>query len=68
LGHITDDLPVLEPSGTPTSDKSYVRQNRGMIGVVPAWKIAEILEDELADWKAEWERYVEASRPKLPGL
>jgi hypothetical protein len=67
-GHITDDLPVLEPSGTPTSDKLYVRQNRGMIGVVPAWKITEILEDELADWKGEWERHVEATRPKLPGL
>jgi hypothetical protein len=45
-----------------------MRQNRGIIGVVPTWKITAILEDELADSKAEWERYLEAARPKLPGL
>jgi hypothetical protein len=35
---------LSEDQETPLPDKWYVKQNSGVIGVVPAWKIREILE------------------------
>jgi hypothetical protein len=45
--HLHRRAPVRE-KGTeqPHSDGWYVEENTGMAGVIPAWKIAEVLEDE----------------------
>jgi hypothetical protein len=44
--HISDTAPVKERDGSPVSDGWKVEQNTGLMGVVPAWKIAEILDDD----------------------
>ena len=45
-GHLPDRRPVLDEDGNPHPDRSYVRQNSGFMGVVPAWKLAELLDSE----------------------
>jgi hypothetical protein len=46
-GHLPDHKRVLErDKETPVPDEWYVEQNSGVMGVVPAWKIREILEGE----------------------
>lgn len=43
-GHIHSTEPVLDKStGLPVPTKEYVRSNSGMVGVVPAWKLRELL-------------------------
>jgi hypothetical protein len=37
---------VLTPDGKKVEDKLYVEENTGMAGVIPAWKIAEVLNIE----------------------
>lgn len=47
-GHLANLNQVLGADGKPFPDKGFVRQNSGMMGVVPAWKLRELLyEDEL---------------------
>jgi hypothetical protein len=43
--HLHSKAYVLNGEGKQT-DGSFVRQNSGMAGVIPAWKIAEIIESE----------------------
>jgi hypothetical protein len=43
-GHIRQRQSVREPSGDVVNEKWYVNQNSGFIGVVPAWKIADVLD------------------------
>jgi hypothetical protein len=43
--HIRWDEPVWSKStGRPASDDWFIKSNTGMMGVVPCWKLAEILE------------------------
>lgn len=44
--HLYDTQDVLDAHGEPIEEGWYVRQNSGMMGVVPAQKIADILYDE----------------------
>jgi hypothetical protein len=64
--HLARFQPVLESDQeTPIAEKWYVEQNSGMMGVVPAWKILETLNQEAlvksrkvteAAWLQEHER------------
>lgn len=42
----SDDQPVLDRQGDPVEEGWYVQQNSGMMAVVPAWKLDELLHDE----------------------
>jgi hypothetical protein len=42
-GHIISTEPVRNKYGDPSPDGQHVRSNSGMIGVVPAWKLQELL-------------------------
>ena len=42
-GHIHSKEPVRNKFGEPMPEKWYVNSNSGMIGVVPAWKLSELL-------------------------
>lgn len=48
--HIHHEEPVRngegDEKGHPMKDKSYVQSNSGMAGVVPAWKLVELLDSE----------------------
>jgi hypothetical protein len=44
--HLNNEARVLDMVGKQHPEKLFVRENAGMAGVVPAWKIAEILESE----------------------
>lgn len=44
--HLNNEARVRDMAGQPHREKLFVRENTGMAGVVPAWKIAEILESE----------------------
>ncbi len=45
--HFRDRQPVREPvDGKPLPEEWWVEQNSGIMGVVPAWKLAELLDDE----------------------
>jgi hypothetical protein len=50
LGHINDWGPVYDASGRPVNPgrprDMQVRTNTGMMAVVPAWKLAELLDSE----------------------
>lgn len=49
-GHILDWSPVCDGSGRPNHYGQKVQTNTGMMGVVPSWKLAELLEvKELRD-------------------
>jgi Trypsin-like peptidase domain len=55
-GHLQTEKPVVQPDGSPTSEKLAVRQTTGMAGVVPAWKLTELLEeDEVVQMRKEGE-------------
>lgn len=41
--HLYSEEPVREPDGTEVSERYFVKQNAGMAGVVPAWKLLELL-------------------------
>lgn len=57
-GHQADYAKVLEPdSDTPVPEKWRVRQNSGIMNVVPAWKLAELLQEpELVQMRQEQEQ------------
>jgi hypothetical protein len=44
--HLDRKTKVNEPNGDAVSEGWYVKENTGMAGVIPAWKIAEILDYE----------------------
>jgi hypothetical protein len=44
--HIHSTNIIRDSSGSPVPDGSYVRENTGMAGVIPAWKIAEVINCE----------------------
>lgn len=55
-GHLDDIRPVLGDDLRAVSPGLSVKQNSGMMGVVPAWKIAEVIDsDELAVRRQEVE-------------
>lgn len=43
-GHLNDWKPVCDEKGTPVRSGMMVAQNSGMMGIVPAWKLIEMLE------------------------
>lgn len=56
-GHLRDFKRVVGKDGKPLEDEWYVEQNSGMMIVVPAWKLAELLEtEELSAMREEEER------------
>lgn len=67
--HIRWDEPVWSrTTGRPVSDDWFIKSNTGMMGVVPAWKLAEILEGEemkplLEDAKRSAEKAVKDGTP-----
>ena len=74
--HLYDDRPVLNECGEPVDEGWFVKQNSGMMGVVPASKIADILYDEemvaLRDeaekrWKEHKQRGSSAEPDSAPG-
>jgi hypothetical protein len=44
--HIPRKAPIRSRDGRPIDDGWYVQENTGMAGVIPAWKIADILNGE----------------------
>lgn len=44
--HIQRKAPILSRDGRPMDDGWYVEENTGMAGVVPAWRVADILKSE----------------------
>ena len=64
-GHFHDHQLVLDESGEPLPGRQFVRQNSGIAGVVPAWKLTELLQsEELASLREE--RKAEADLPPHP--
>jgi hypothetical protein len=57
--HINRNSPVRATNGNPIEGGWYVEENTGMAGVVPAWKIAEVLncEEFMAARKLESEAH-----------
>lgn len=45
-GHVFDKEPIRNQYGEPLSEGWHIRSNSGMIGVIPAWKLYEMLHDE----------------------
>lgn len=43
--HLNDKRSVLDEHGKKLSE--YVKQNSGMMGVVPAWKILDVFQEEV---------------------
>ena len=44
--HINRKTVVLDRDGNKTEDALYIQENTGMAGVIPAWKIADVLNGE----------------------
>lgn len=44
--HIPRKAKILSRDGHPIQEGWYVEENTGMAGVIPAWKIRDILDDE----------------------
>jgi len=61
--HLCDTSPVTDKDGQKLNYDWKVSQNTGMAGVIPAWKIAEVLNCEvfMKDRKKEAERIAKAS-------
>ena len=64
-GYISDWEPVCDASGRPMPGGQKVKANTGMMAVVPAWKLAEMLntEEMLAAHKKADEEIVKARNP-----
>jgi Trypsin-like peptidase domain len=45
-GHFLDKTKVRDASGDPLPGGQYVKQNSGIAGVVPAWRLTELLESK----------------------
>ncbi len=45
-GHFHDHQLVLDSIGEPLAGRQFVKQNSGIAGVVPAWKLTELLQSE----------------------
>jgi hypothetical protein len=43
-GHIPMLLPVLDSRGDPLPDRQYVKSHTSMSGIVPAWRLMELLD------------------------
>jgi hypothetical protein len=63
--HLKGQQAVLDGSGDPVADGWYVEDNSGMMAVVPAWKVSELLHDEdLAATRADSvERWKQVNSP-----
>jgi hypothetical protein len=59
-GYIQDWEPVRDSAGVPVQTGLKVRLNTGMMGVVPVWKLAELLmrDDMVASRRAIEDRYI----------
>jgi hypothetical protein len=62
--HLPQEVPVLQADGTRTTD--FVKLNSGMAGVVPSWKLAELLleDPEVIEMREESEEAFRAKHPK----
>jgi hypothetical protein len=69
-GYIKNWEPVCDPRGKPLGDGSQVFHNTGMMGVVPAWKLQEILDSkEVQDFmKNAEDAYHKTNSPPTTGL
>ena len=66
-GYITDWMPICDQSGNPISNGYQVQSNTGMMGVVPAWKLSELLNHPaLAAYRASKEEEILKSNAVLP--
>lgn len=45
-GHIPMMLPVLDRQGKELADGSYIKSHTSMSGVVPAWRLRELLDSK----------------------
>jgi hypothetical protein len=59
-GYITDVAPVRDPSGKPVDSSLNIIMNTGMMGVVPAWKLSDLLrmEDIVAAKRQAEDEYI----------
>jgi hypothetical protein len=65
--HIRRKANVLHADGKSIEDKWYVEENTGMAGVIPAWKIAEVLNlEELVAMRDKNDREM-TEKKKVPG-
>jgi len=46
-GHIPLRLPVLDSAGKPLPDGQHVKSHTSMSGVVPAWRLMELLDSQI---------------------
>jgi hypothetical protein len=54
--HIPRRTSIMDRDGKPVAEGWYIEENTGMAGVIPAWKIAEVLNcEELSNMRKEWE-------------
>jgi hypothetical protein len=54
--HLSGTEPVRDQAGERLADGSFVRQNSGMMGVIPAWKLVELLNtEEVLKVKRDWQ-------------
>ncbi len=71
-GHINDWSPVLNENGKPTNanpKQAQVKLNTGMAAVVPAWKLAQLLDEgPLASHRKQIAELVLADRAKNPSV
>lgn len=69
-GHLNQWEPVRDEFERPVnrgSGKTQVRLNTGMAGVVPAWKLAELLDTpQLTDYRSATELQLKEAEPKEP--
>jgi len=65
-GHLHDLKPVVGEGNKPLPDRWYVEQNSGLMGVIPAWKLAELLDSE--DLMALREREEEQHQRLIEGV
>ena len=69
-GHINDDEPVRDSTGEPLDNGHHVTANTGMMGIVPAWKLIDLLmEPEMVEHRRkEEEKEIEKRKaPKAVG-
>jgi len=71
--HLNQEWPVLDKNNKEAADDDghtpgyHVRANTGMMGVVPAWKLWDVLNDQrLVDQRAEGERQITKQKAASP--
>jgi hypothetical protein len=66
-GYIMDWMPICDQNGSPISNGYQVQSNTGMMGVVPAWKLSDLLNHPaLVSYRANREDEILKENGSLP--